>query len=401
MPTVQKNYFTEFTGANKASGIRLSIAKHTLVLGVSTVLLLIACSKPAEKVEDIRPVRVVKASADSADSATEFSGEVRPRIESRLGFRVAGKIVLRKVDVGNLVKRGQVLMQLDPQDLALAQTQAKAGLMAAESNRDLARAELKRYQELRQKNFVAATVLESKETTYKAAQASYEQAQASYKNQVNQSGYTTLISDVDGVVTGIDAEVGQVVAAGTPVVRVAQSGEMDVVVGIPEDKVNTIRQISDIRVRLWANQGEVLEAKLRELSPIADAVTRTYTAKVALPANSKDVRLGMTAYVTFSAKTPNAMIRLPMTALFNDKNMTSVWIVEGGAVKLVPVTIAGSAGQDILVAKGVLAGQIVVTAGVNLLKVGQKVSILGGELASASPTTDSVKAASDAAGVAK
>ncbi|MCU6433502.1 efflux RND transporter periplasmic adaptor subunit [Undibacterium sp. Jales W-56] len=322
-------------------------------------------------------MRVVKASTDGADQSAEFSGEVRPRIESRLGFRVGGKIVARKVDVGSVVKRGQVLMQLDPQDLALAQSQAKAGLTAAESNRDLAKAELKRYEDLREKNFVAAAVLDSKVTTYKAAQASYEQALASYRNQTNQSGYTTLISDVDGVVTGIDAEVGQVVATGTSVVRVAQTGETDVVVGIPEDKVNSIRQISDIRVRLWANQGEVLTAKLRELSPIADPVTRTFTAKLALPATAKDVKLGMTAYVTFAAKNPNAMIRLPMTALFNDKNTTSVWIVDGGAVKLSPVIVAGSAGQDILVAKGVTPGQNVVTAGVNLLKVGQKVTILG------------------------
>jgi RND family efflux transporter MFP subunit len=164
-------------------------------------------------------------------------------------------------------------MQLDPQDLLLAQTQAKAALTAAESNRDLAQADLKRYQELRTKNFVAAAVLDSKEVAYKAAQASFEQATAGFKNQSNQAGYATLIADVDGVVTGIDAEVGQVVAAGTPVVRVAQSGEMDVLVGIPENKINTIRQMSDIRVGLWADPTLALPGKLRELSPVADAVT--------------------------------------------------------------------------------------------------------------------------------
>ncbi|MBI3284942.1 MAG: efflux RND transporter periplasmic adaptor subunit [Burkholderiales bacterium] len=353
--------------------------KTYAVLAFSGAILLTACSRPAEKTEDIRPVRAIKVAANSALIATEFSGEVRPRIESRLGFRVGGKIVARKVELGSIVKRGQILMQLDPQDLALVQAQAKAGLTAAESNRDLTKADLKRFQDLREKNFVAAAVLDGKESAYKAAQASYEQALAAYKNQSNQAAYTALISDVDGVVTGVDAEVGQVVAAGVPVIRVAQSGDMDVVVGIPEDKINSIRQINDIQVRLWANPGEVLPAKLRELSPIADPVTRTYSAKLALPANAKDVRLGMTAYVTFAAKNTQATISLPMTALFQNKAQTSVWIVENGSVKLVPVQVGGSSGQEVLITSGIGAGQTVVTAGVNLLKPGQKVALLDAE----------------------
>ncbi|MFZ6772928.1 efflux RND transporter periplasmic adaptor subunit [Undibacterium sp. SXout7W] len=353
-------------------------------LSVAMIAILSACSKPAEKTEDIRPVRVVQVQSGGSEVNTEFSGEVRPRIESRLGFRVNGKIVTRKVNLGTLVRRGQVLMQLDPQDLELAKTQAKAGLAAAESNRDIASAEFKRYQELRSKNFVSPAVLDSKEFAYKAAQSSYEQALAAYKNQSNQSGYATLTSDVDGVVTGIDAEIGQVVSAGTPVIRVAQLGEMDVVVGIPEDKINTIRQVKDITVKTWANPNQVMKAQLRELSPIADPVTRTYIAKVSLPADAKEVRLGMTAFVNFSAINPDAMIRLPVTALFQEKNTTSVWVLDKGTVKLYPVQIGGTAGEDVLIASGINNGQLVVTAGVNLLKSGQKVSILGGEPAQAS-----------------
>ena len=340
-----------------------------------------ACSKSVEKSEDVRPVRAIVVKNGTADSALELSGEVRPRIESRLGFRVGGKIVSRKVELGTVVKRGQLLMQLDPQDLALAQTQAKAALAAAESNRDLALAEMKRYQELRSKNFVAATVLDSKDVAYKSAQSSYEQALAAYKNQSNQTSYTSLESDVDGVVTSIDAEVGQVVAAGTPVVRVAQAGDMDVVVGIPENKINVIRQMTDINVSMWAQPTKVMTAKLRELSPIADPVTRTYTAKVILPAEANDVRLGMTANVSFIARNPNQVIKLPMTALLQNKGSTSVWVVEQGVVKLVPVQIAGAAGEDVLIAAGVASGQTVVTAGVNFLKAGQHVTILGADAA--------------------
>lgn len=347
---------------------------------VSSVLGLAACKKPAEKTDDIRPVRVVTAALESSELQTEFPGEVRARIESRLGFRVPGKITSRKVDVGTVVKKGQVLMQLDSQDLLLGQASAKAALSAAESNRDLAKAEFKRYQELREKNFVAQAVLDAKETTYKAAQASYEQAKAGFSNQSNQTSYSSLVSDVDGVVTGIDAEIGQVVAAGAPVVRVAKEGEMDVVVGIPEDRVNAIRQMKDVSVRLWANKAEIISAKLRELSPIADPVTRTFTAKLALPANQKDVKLGMTATASFGMKNPNALVKLPLTALFHDKTATSVWVVENGAVRLLSVNVASTIGEDVLIASGVTPGQQVVTAGVNLLKPGQKVSILGAEV---------------------
>ncbi|WP_365755071.1 efflux RND transporter periplasmic adaptor subunit [Noviherbaspirillum sp.] len=321
----------------------------------------------------------MQLSADNVDVIAEFSGDVRARVESRLGFRVGGKIVSRKVDVGSTVKRGQVLMQLDPQDLQLAQAQANAGLRAAESNRDLARAELKRYQELRAKNFVSQAVLDAKETAYKAAQASFEQAQAGYRNQSNQAGYTTLVSDVDGVVTGVDAEVGQVVAAGSPVVRVAKTGDKEIVIGIPEDKVDALRRVSDVRVRTWANPTQIIPGTLRELSPVADPATRTYTAKISIPNAPDGIKLGMTAYVAFAGKTANEMIKLPLTALFQDKSSTAVWVVENGSVKLAPIQVGGTSGNDILVAGGVAPGQTIVTAGVNLLKPGQKVKILGDE----------------------
>ena len=359
-----------------ASGVK---TVRYAALAVAAALMLAGCSKPVEKMEEIRPVRAVRLAADNLDVVAEFPGDVHARIESRLGFRVGGKIIARKVDVGTLVKRGQVLMQLDPQDLQLAQAQANAGLKAAESNRDLASAELKRYQELREKNFVSQAVLDSKQTAYKAAQASFEQARAAYRNQANQAGYSSLVADADGVVTGVDAEVGQVVAAGTPVVRVARTGEKDVVIGIPEDKVDELRKMTDVRVRTWAAPNQIIPGKLRELSPVADPATRTYTARIAIPDSAQDVRLGMTAYVAFASKTPDARMTLPLTALFKSKSGSAVWVVENGAVHLVPVQVAGSSGDDLVVAGGISPGQLVVTAGVNLLKPGQKVKILGEE----------------------
>lgn len=379
------------------SRLRPVVLGSLLVLGAA--LLASGCSRPVEKVEDIRPVRAVTLSAEHSDVVAEFSGDVRARIESRLGFRVPGKIVARKVEVGTVVKRGQVLMQLDPQDLQLAQMQANAALKAAESNRELAQAELRRYQELREKNFVSQAVLDGKQTAARAAQASYEQAQAAYRNQSNQAGYTTLVANADGVVTGVDAEVGQVVAAGTPVVRLAQGGEKEIVIGIPEDKVDALRRVSDVRVRIWALPQQEFAGKIREISPVADPATRTYTAKVALPDAPQQIQLGMSAYVTFAAKSEQAAIRLPLTALFRQQQGSAVWVVENGTVRPAPVQVVGSAGNDALVAGGVTPGQTVITAGVNLLQAGQKVKILGADPAAELRTAQAAASANSAGDV--
>jgi multidrug efflux system membrane fusion protein len=152
------------------------------------------------------------------------------------------------------------------------------------------------------------------------------------------------------------------------------------VIGLPEDKVETMRQVQDVTVRLWANPRVAIPGKIREVSPVADPATRTYAVKVSIPDSAADVKLGMTALVQFSSSTPMPLIRVPLTALFHEKNITSVWVVENGAVKLMPVQIGGTAGNDVVLAGGVKAGQTVVTAGVNLLKPGQKVKIMPAEV---------------------
>ncbi|QYF96188.1 efflux RND transporter periplasmic adaptor subunit [Massilia sp. PAMC28688] len=343
--------------------------------------MLSACTKEPAKVEDVRPVRAIVLDASNVGMQAEFSGEVRARVESRLGFRVPGKITVRKVDPGTQVKRGQVLMQLDPQDLRLSQAQARAALRAAETTRDLARADLKRYQELRGQNFVSQAVLDQKASALAAAQANVDAARAGFAGQSNQASYASLVADIDGVVTAVDADVGQVVTAGQPVVRLAGSGGKEVVIGLPEDKVDSLREMQDVTVRLWASPDQAIPGKIREVSPVADPATRTYAAKVSIPDTAPNVKLGMTARVQFASTTDTPQIRVPLTALYHDRSATSVWIVENGAVKLVPVQVGGTSGNDIVLAGGVKPGQTVVTAGVNLLKPGQKVKILASEAA--------------------
>ena len=345
-------------------------------LTLSLTLLLSACGKEEKKADDIRPVRAIVLAASSVAIDAEFSGEVRSRVESRLGFRVPGKITVRKVDPGTVVRRGQVLMQLDPQDLRLAQAQSMAGLRSAETTRDLARADLQRFEELRAKNFVSQAVLDEKLSRFKAAQSSVDAAQAGYRGQTNQAGYATLVADIDGVVTGVDAEVGQVVQPGTVVVRVAKTSEKEIVIGLPEDKVDAMRKVNDVTVRMWADPAAAIPGKIREVSPVADPATRTYAVKVAIPNAPASVKLGMTALVQFSSTLAQPLIRVPLTALHYEKATTSVWIVENNAVKLVPVQIGGTAGNEVVLVGGVKPGQSVVTAGVNRLKPGQKVKIL-------------------------
>lgn len=347
---------------------------------LTLVALLAGCSKSEPPAPDVRPVRALVLAAGNVGSSTEFSGDVRPRYESRLGFRVGGKISARRVEVGTVVKRGQVLMQLDPQDLRLGREQAMATLRAAQTNAELANSEMKRYQGLRAQNFVAQAVLDQKIAAAQSSQANMEAARAQLHEQANQTGYASLASDTDGVVTGIDAEVGQVVQAGTPVVRVARTDDKEVVIGVPEDQVDALRQVQSVNVRLWADPNQSIVGTIREVAPIADAATRTYTVKVSIPERT-DVRLGMTAVVVLAHAGAGPAIRVPLSALYQNKGATAVWVIENGAVRMAPVQVGGVAGNDVMLASGVQPGQTIVTAGVNLLKPGQKVKVLSADVA--------------------
>lgn len=363
---------------NSRSKVAASLVTRLSVFTMA--LLLAACSEKPPVVEDIRPVRAMQISSAGAENMVELAGDIQPRYESRLGFRVGGKVIARQVEIGSVVKRGQVLMQIDPRDLQLSQSQANASVNAAASNLSLAKAEYERYRELRQKNFVSQAVLDAKEAAYKSALANHEQSNAALNIATNQNSYANLVADADGVVTALQAEAGQVVAAGTPVVQLARTGEKEARISIPEDQVEVVRQVKEMQVRIWANQALVLRGQLRELSPVADPATRTFTAKISIPNAPPEVRLGMTATVSFITKANKNLIRLPLTALLNEKNQTSLWVIENGVVKSVPVQVGGVMGNEVVIASGVNAGQMIVTAGVNTLRPGQKVKVLGQEL---------------------
>ncbi len=336
-----------------------------------------ACSKPTPAEEPVRAVKVITVGADSQHSSVEYSGEVRARVESRLGFRVAGKIIRRQVELGQRVRAGEVLAQLDPQDYKLTADSARAQLAAAATNRDLAAADFRRFKDLREQNFISSAELERRETTLKAAQAQFDQAQAQLSGQGNQLTYTTLVADVSGVVTAVDAEVGQVVAAGTPIVRIAQDGARDVVFSVPEDKVQAVHVGSTAQVLLWGSQ-QTSRGTVREVAASADPVTRTYSVK--LTTDGKDVLpLGATVTVTTAAfaheDTP--VIKLPTSALLRDGNGSAVWLLDSATmtVKLKAIDIATADGNAVVVRSGLEPGMQVVVAGVHVLQPGQKVSL--------------------------
>ena len=347
------------------------------VVPLAAALLLVACTRPAPLEEPVRAVKLVTVGLESMQSAPEFAGEVRAQVESRLGFRVAGKITRRQVEVGQHVKAGQVLAQLDPQDYKLAADAAKAQLTAAAANRDLAVADFKRFKELKEQNFISGAELERRDATLKAAQAQFSQAQSQLSGQGNQLAYATLVADVPGVVTAVEAEPGQVVAAGSPVVRLAQDGPRDVVFSVPEDKVAAIKVGSRVTVRAWSTSATV-KGLVRELAASADPVTRTFLVKVALSGKEMPA-LGSTVAVQPQALSRSAVpvIKLPTSALRQEGNATAVWVFDPASmtVKLVPVQVVTADGNDVVVVGGLQPGMQVVVAGVHVLQAGQKVTV--------------------------
>lgn len=351
--------------------------KSLNILVVAAAALLAGCSRPEPPPEPVRAVRTVTVTAQSAVARLEYAGEVRARTESRLGFRVGGKILRRQAELGEAVRAGQALAQLDPQDLKLGQDAARAALHSAQANLDQAEADFKRFRELRDQGFISSAELERRETALKAARAQLEQARAQNGVQGNQTAYATLSADAGGVITGIDAEPGMVVAAGSPVLRLAHDGPRDVVFSVPEDKVGLIKQLATqpgrFSARLWGNEDTALPATIREIAAAADPVTRTFLVKADV--GKAPVRLGQTATVDVALPPAQGVTKLPLSALKEEQGRTVVWVVDRDAmtVQTRPVQLAGADGNEAVVVSGLAPGDVVVTAGVHVLSPGQKV----------------------------
>lgn len=349
---------------------------------LSAVMLMSACSRPAPAPEPVRSVRTITVAAESAGITHEFAAEVRARTESRLGFRVGGKLASRSAELGDRVKAGQVLAQLDATDLKLGQDAARAALRAAESSHTLAAAELRRYTELQRQGFISGVELERRQTTLESAKSQLDQARAQASVQGNQATYAALVATAAGVITSVDAEPGTVLAAGTPVLRLAHDGARDAVFSVPEDKVAAYRALEGqkgaVQVRPWGAQG-TLPATVREVAAAADPSTRTFLVKADL--GNAAVQLGQTLTVLVPGPQAKGIAKLPLSALFQQQGNTSVWLVDTSSmtVQLQPVAVAGADGNSVVIAGGLSPGQTVVTAGVHVLSPGQKVKLMDGD----------------------
>ncbi len=347
------------------------------LLAAGAALTLAACGKPAPAPEPVRAVKVLSIGATPGRTELAFSAEVRAQVESRLGFRVAGKIQQRQAELGQRVPAGQLLAQLDPQDYQLADAAARAQVAAATTQRDLAAADFKRFAALKDQSFISGAELERRESALQAAQAQLDQAQAQQRAQSNQAAYTRLLAPTAGVITAVEADPGQVVAAGATVVRLAQDGARDAVFSVPEDKLSAMPVGAEVQVLAWSDARTVV-GRVREVAASADPVTRTYQVKAALPA-AAGLPLGATVTVQPKAQptASSAVIKLPLTALRQEGGGSAVWLLDPASMTVSSraVQIGAAEGNEVVVTSGLSTGMQVVVTGVHVLAPGQKVSL--------------------------
>lgn len=344
---------------------------------VAGTLSLPACGDAPEAPPPPRPVKLMTVGSAAVGPTIELAGEVRARIESRLGFRVGGKIITREVEAGQRVKRGQVLARIDPRDYQLALQAAQSNRAAAGQELARARSDLARFESLKQQGYVSAAELDRARTVLAAATAAHEQATSLLGLEENRHADAALRADASGVIVSVHADVGEVVEIGVPVMVLAQDGAREIAVEFAEDR-SPLARVASAEAYLWANPAQRFPATLRELSASADPVTRTFRARYSIKAPAEALALGQSATLVLKVPTDPRLsagiVRLPSTALVGDHGASTVWVFDPAAsvVKRQPVQVAGLDGNDVLIA-GLADGAQVVIAGTHKLAEGQHV----------------------------
>jgi membrane fusion protein, multidrug efflux system len=338
-------------------------------------LLLAACSRPEiDTTEVIRPVRVMELQAGASTLEESFPGQIEPRYQARLSFQVGGKLTARLVDVGDKVTKGQVLAKIDPQDLSLALQAAQAQFDAATTEHAQLKTDLERAKTLKQQNFISQAELDRRQLAFDAASSRLSQARAQLSTQANQRQYGDLRAPGQGVISAVYAEAGQVLAPGQAVVEWADENDVQVSMAVPENRVSEIKTGQEARVQLWSGQ-QALNAKVREVSPVADPVTRTFAVLLDVTDPSRISRFGMSATVEFSKAAESTAFKLPISALVAEHTGAFVWVFdeEQGVVNKRVVQPYEVSESEFLVKDGLSNGELIVTAGTHVLNEGQKV----------------------------
>jgi RND family efflux transporter MFP subunit len=343
---------------------------------VVVALAVLGCAKKEPPAEVIRPVQLAPVVIGAMAETAVFAGEIKPRHETDLAFRIGGKVVERRVDVGATVRKGQVLARLDPADVALQAQAAEAAVAAARTESDFARAELERYQNLYRQKFVSESALDQKQNAMRAAGARLQQAQANLAVNHNQTGYATLVAPDDGVVTSVTAEAGQVVASAQAVMKLARTDEREVAIAVPENRIGELSGAQRINVVLLANPRRLFTGRVREISPTVDPVTRTFSVRVAVPDADASLSWGMTANVAAIAAGAGGNALIPLTSIYHEADgKPAVWVYDASAkkVSLRAVELGPFREDGVVITRGLNHGEWIVAAGVNKLQAGQRV----------------------------
>jgi len=316
-------------------------------------------------------VRVVTA-ARVAGSERGFTGTIGARVESNLGFRVAGKIVERLVNVGEQVKSGQPLMRIDETDLRLAVAAKRNAVAAARAVVVQTDADERRYANLVNDGWTSKQRYEQAKAASDTAKAQLAAAEAEAGVAENQATYSVLVADADGTVTQTLGEPGQVVSAGQAVVRLAQSGPREAVVALPETIRPAIGSLAD--ARLYGSEGRRYTAHLRQLSDSADAQTRTYEARYVLDGEAAAAPLGATVTIRLASQDSQPEVQVPLGAVLDDGRTTGVWVFDSATstVRLQPIKLLRVTSETAVIS-GSSSGDQIVSLGAHLLHEGARV----------------------------
>ncbi len=354
---------------------RLAVLLWPIALGLVGT----ACDKkpdPQKEHASARPVLVAPVRFSQQAQTREFVASIRPRVETDQGFRVAGKVVKRFVDLGQRVKAGDMLARLDEADLELQKEQVDAEFAAARVALEQASADERRAVKLRRDGWTAQAALDRVRSAAQEARGRHQRAGRAVELAKNALDYATLRADADGVVTQTFIEPGQVVAAGQAAARVARSGELEAVVALPETFVARAGA-GEARLTLWSNSAKSYRAKLRETSPSADPATRTFAARFSILDADSAVALGMSATLTIANRDAAPVASVPLSAVFNQGQGPALWKVDGeGRLTLTPVKVLRYDTNVALVSGGVADGDTIVVLGVQKLDVGQTVRVV-------------------------
>ncbi|WP_028971730.1 efflux RND transporter periplasmic adaptor subunit [Sporomusa ovata] len=362
------------------SKMKLFYVLAALTLCIAGIFFWKTQSPPAVTVETIPLVRTAVVGAAGELKSYTYAGEVRGRYESQLAFQVAGKIIKRNVQLGSVVNAGDVLLEIDPKDLKQTVNSSSAQVRSAESQLKLTESNLQRYRQLYSQNAISQAQLDQYENAYEVAQAAVQQAAAQYGQSSNQLDYCQLCADTAGVISGINAEAGQVVSAGQTIVTIVQNGEREVEISVPENRIKELRTASQLTISFWALPDLKANGKVREIAPMAASTTRTYQVRISILNPPPEIKLGMTAAVSLtSAGEQNVnLTSIPLAAIYQTNDLPGVWVVTDHTAHLRPVQIGGLSNNQVQVT-GLLPGEIIITAGVHKLREGQKVRLSAGD----------------------